>query len=266
MILGASYNFFNGEEHLEASIRSIRNQTDHISVVYQTTSNKGRPIAEAAMSLLSDLRKDGLIDALYLFTPDLSKRPGENEAMKRRIGMSIAKQAGMTHFLSIDADEFYRERELASAKRYIDEHHVLNTCVGSYMHIRTPNWRAKDTTDVPFITKLSWSTRIVRRYFVRNVDPTRKIVTWAPFSIPPFWTRFCRFDPDMIAMYHMNLVRKDMLQSKFQNSSTDNRTFFDALEKVFVNWQPGTAFEFPGKGVMQVERVENEFKTWSPEG
>lgn len=269
MILGASYNFFNGEEHLEASVRSIRNQIDHISVVYQKISNKGNPISEEALDVLSKLQRDGLVDEVRLYDPDLTQRPGQNETIKRKIGIEIAKHAGMTHFLSIDADEFYRETELKTAKNFIDEYHILNTSVGSFMHIRSPNWRARDRTDVPFITKITSATYIGRRYFIRHVDPTRKIMTpaplWMPFSLPPFWKRFHYFDTSVIAMYHMNLVRKDLLRSKFKNSSTNNNAFFQALEKSFANWVPGEPFYFPGKGLMQVTYVPNEFNTWSPE-
>ena len=41
MKLGVSYNVFDGEELLESSIKSIRDNVDHISVVYQTISNFG---------------------------------------------------------------------------------------------------------------------------------------------------------------------------------------------------------------------------------
>ena len=41
MKLGVSYNLFDGEELLENSIKCIRDSVDHISVVYQSTSNFG---------------------------------------------------------------------------------------------------------------------------------------------------------------------------------------------------------------------------------
>ena len=36
--LGVSYNLFNGEELLEASIKSIRQNVDYINVIYQEYS------------------------------------------------------------------------------------------------------------------------------------------------------------------------------------------------------------------------------------
>ena len=45
MNLGVSYNFFNGEEHLLASIKSIRDSVDFVCLVYQNISNKGNNIS-----------------------------------------------------------------------------------------------------------------------------------------------------------------------------------------------------------------------------
>ena len=41
MKLGLAYNLFDGEELLEYSLRSIRNNVDYISVQYQEISNHG---------------------------------------------------------------------------------------------------------------------------------------------------------------------------------------------------------------------------------
>lgn len=137
------------------------------------------------------------------------------------------------------------------------------------MHIRSPNWRALDCTNVSFITRLSRYTGVRRRYFVKCVDSTRRIVAPTPLcvptSLPPFWIRHYHFSQNALSMYHMNLVRRDGLYSKLKNSSTNNENFFKNLERAFSEWVPGEPFYFPGKGVLQVEYVENEFGTWSPE-
>lgn len=53
MKVGISYNLFDGEELLESSIKSIRDNVDYISVVYQTVSNFGNPCSEDLVTLLS---------------------------------------------------------------------------------------------------------------------------------------------------------------------------------------------------------------------
>ena len=66
MILGVSYNIFDGEEVLEGSIKQIRDQVDFISVVYQTKSNFGNTADSNLVPLLENLKSRGLIDKLYL--------------------------------------------------------------------------------------------------------------------------------------------------------------------------------------------------------
>ena len=56
MKVGVSYNLFDGEELLEDSIKSIRNNVDYISVVYQTVSNFGNPCSPNLMPVLEELK------------------------------------------------------------------------------------------------------------------------------------------------------------------------------------------------------------------
>ena len=60
MKLSVSYNFFNGDEHLEKSILSVRNAVDHISIVFQKVSNSGEKISDAAMDALTRIRNAGV--------------------------------------------------------------------------------------------------------------------------------------------------------------------------------------------------------------
>ena len=55
MILSATYNFFNGEEHLIASLKSIRSQVDYINIVYQTISNHGNKCTEYAKDVIFEI-------------------------------------------------------------------------------------------------------------------------------------------------------------------------------------------------------------------
>ena len=266
MNLGVSYNFFNGEEHLIQSIKCIRNEVDHLNIVYQEISNKGMPLSNDARDVLSFLKKEKLVDEFYCYEPDLQLKPQINELNKRRIGLEIAKKHSMSHFMTMDADEFYRSNEFKFAKEFIDNNNVLNSTVRSYMHIKSPNWRALDSTLVPFIFKITDKVTVKRRYFVKNVDPTRKFIAKASLIQSLFYKKHHIFPIDQIAMFHMNLVRKDMLISKFKNSSTNNLVFFEKLQNEFLNWDIKKGFFcFPGKGIIQPFYVENEFGVWSPD-
>ena len=66
MILGASYNIFDGEELLEGSIKSIRDKVDYVSVVYQNVSNFNNNASENLDVVLKKLKDEKLIDELLL--------------------------------------------------------------------------------------------------------------------------------------------------------------------------------------------------------
>jgi hypothetical protein len=61
MKLGISYNLFDAEEHLESSIKQIRNSVDFISVVYQQTSNFGDKSNPNLIKLLNNLANTQLV-------------------------------------------------------------------------------------------------------------------------------------------------------------------------------------------------------------
>ena len=256
MRLSISYNYFNGDEHLSASMKSVCESAFHISVVWQATSNAGEPMTEPARQALIEAQELPQVEAIE-FRPDLTLKRRRNELEKRRIGLAAARRAGATHFLSMDADEFYRPRELANALAFIERHWLTSTSVDSYLHIRRPIWRGRDTTRVAFVTRLLPWTRIgAARYPVERVDSTRRMQTWP--------MRHRHFSPDLVAMYHMNLVRRDLSQ-KLRNSSTEKPEFLDAVGRALTDWRPPQPFRFPGRDPISVERVPNEFGTWDPE-
>lgn len=256
MYLSASYNYFNGEEHFLASIRSLRSEIDHISVVWQEISNAGEPITSAAREALSEAKRLNLVDEVILFKPNFHRKRRENELEKRRIGLEVARKANGTHFLSLDTDEFYRARELNEAKRLIGENNWQSTSVESYLHLRRPLFRAKDNTCCCFITRIDAKTQIgVAEFPCKNVDSTRRM-TANPDN-------HHHLEPNVVAMYHMNFVRTDLGQ-KLRNSSTVDKKFLKNVERLVQNWRPDVDITLPGKGEMQVVEVTNEFKTFDP--
>ena len=97
MKIGVSYNLFDGEELLESSIKSIRNNVEYISVVYQTISNFGNECNEGLVPLLEELKSKGLIDELFEYNPKVNKGGHYNEIKKRNLGLYLSEGAECTH-------------------------------------------------------------------------------------------------------------------------------------------------------------------------
>jgi hypothetical protein len=256
MRLGVAYNFFNSEEHLLASLSSVRNTVDFIVIIYQTVSNAGEGWSDAARDVLEVALTSKLADMAVEYIPDLSLIRQENERQKRKQGLLQCRTARCSHFLSMDADEFYRHSEMENAKLIILQHDLSVTTVSSFFHLKRPIYRALDTTNVPFICKINWFTRIgITKYPVQMVDPTRKIGT--------FPLRHKHFDSATVAMYHMNFVRMSFT-SKLRNTSTTDQNFLNLVDNRIKEWTHPNIFNFPNKGNFDIELVKNEFATFDP--
>ena len=135
--------------------------------------------ANAARTALEEAVSFNLADKLVEYTPDLGLSRQENELQKRRLGLGQCRSARCSHFLSMDADEFYRHTELEDAKSTILQRYLWRTTVSSFFHLKRPVYRAMDTTNVPFICAINRFTRLgVSGYPAQMVDPTRTVGTF----------------------------------------------------------------------------------------
>lgn len=73
--LGISYSVWDGEELLEASLKSVRENADYINVVWQKKSWQGADCDENLESLLLKLKENGFIDEIIFFEPDFNFSP-----------------------------------------------------------------------------------------------------------------------------------------------------------------------------------------------
>lgn len=254
MISGASYNVFNGEEHLIHSLRLMRKNVDYINIVVQFVSNVGNSASPRLESVLHQIQVEGLVDAVYVYNPDRSITPVENEIRKRNIGLQLAKNAGVTHFLTMDCDEYYPVSEFAAAKDFIVSNNIMSSAVRTYLHIKRPVWRSEspDTTCCAFLTKIETGDELVldAPYPAALVDPTRRLNGSAQTQLLPL---------ELIAMRHMNLVRAD-LQNKLSNSSNAAATeFMLKVKEAYDEWEHGKDLNFPGKPPMKIIEVEDIF-------
>jgi len=211
MRLGVSYNLYDGEELLAASVRAIRGEVDHVAVIYQNVSNFGERREDDLGVMLEDLRRQGLIDSYEGYDPDLSAKPLVNEHNKRVLGVRRCNAAGCNYHLNLDVDEFYRPEQLRNAKDFILTNGIENSAVTFFSYLKSPRYRVLDAEySVPFIFK---STGRIERdaaaRFPCLVDGSRVLRSGG---------RFYYFNRYEVVMHHMSGVRKD-LDRKFRNST-----------------------------------------------
>ncbi len=209
MCLGVTYSVWDGEELLEASLRSIRKNTDYINVVWQVDSWSGKRCSEGLEDLLKELKEKQLLDHYVLYTPQRTTA-ARNEKIKRQVGVDDLKKNQCTHFLIMDVDEFYIADELRRAKSFIVEHQIEHSACGFYNYAIQPTYRRVDVApfSVQFISKLKESTQLGTHNRYCIIDPTR-LSDFTGMKVYYFNT---------VQMHHMESIRND-LKEKFMNSS-----------------------------------------------
>lgn len=199
MILGFSYNLFDGEELLPYAIKQIRDKVDFISVVIQSVSNYG-----VKFNHLMDWKDQ--VDKVIFYQPDLSLTPRQNECIKRELGREASKEVGCTHHASLDVDEFYTGDQIELAKDMKEDASVVYYC----NYFKSPCWKIipVDKFMVSFIHKVCLKYDMNSK-FRFPVDLTRRIWDAKNFKV---------YFRDEIEMHHMTFVRKNV-KLKIQNSS-----------------------------------------------
>lgn len=209
MKLAAIYNVWDDYDLLSYSIKNMKPIVDGIIVIYSNTSNYGEqsPIPEYALP--------GFVHG-YNWEPELIQSPMKNETAKRNFGIDKAREAGYTHFLIADADEFYEHAPFRKAKETFRED-LSGLVVRSHVYFASPKLTiGLDTTLVPFIHRMTPTIRCEfnRKYpfaweGMRNIriDPTRS------FNI----NSGVEMNYDVIC-HHYSWVRKDY-QKKIRNST-----------------------------------------------
>jgi len=224
MKLGICYMVFDGEELLEFAIKSIRGSIEFISVTYQTTSYFGNPASPELLPLLERLKSQGLIDNLIFFEPDLSIHHKQNELRLRNIGLEASRNAGCTHHISADVDEFYKADQLEFAKKVMDEGDYDFSVANSMNYYKEPTFLVTPNQNllVAFIHPVDNEYEI-NKDFPFKIEITRRFVKYDRYKI---------FDKDEFTIHHMSYVRKD-IRKKFANS--DNGQFYK-IEKFMQNF------------------------------
>ncbi len=179
MRLAAIYNVWNDWDLLEHSVKNIAPLLDDINdviIVGSDYSNYG----EFSQTPREWMRRE----VVHHYEPKFS-HPVHSETDKRNFGLQKASELGYTHFIMMDADEFYDPEEFLREK---ERFHVKPDLAGlvcrTQVYVKSPTLTiGYDTTLVPFIHKI---TPTLKHEFNRNypfawegknirIDPTRSL-------------------------------------------------------------------------------------------
>jgi len=223
MKLGVGVNIFSGIEFLKPSLINLRKCVDYIVGIYDPVSLTGEEAPSYYIPLLNLLKEEKLFDVLIEneFTP-ITKFTGSDcciriQQLKRKKyerARCVALQKKCSHFLGIDTDEFYDERQLNNIKGLIEKsnYDVTICCLFDYVH--SPLYRSKDVSKlhVPFIFKCDLPFNGFS--YPVLVDYSRTVKA----------KNFHIFNKDDVIMHHMTGVRYNKLEMKrkFQGHSHFN--------------------------------------------
>lgn len=257
MKIGVSYNVFDGEELLESSIKSIRNNVDYISVVYQTISNFGNECDKNLVSTLEDLKNKNLIDEIFEFKPKINRGGHFNEITKRNIGLSLSEGADCTHHMAMDSDEFYDEEEFKYLKKIMLEGDYDSSACQMTTYYKEPIYRLEPKEE--YFVSLLYKIRQNREYVIGHpfpvlVDPTRRMEPGK-----------CKiFTRDEIEMHHMSYIRKNLFRKLKNSSASPNFKNINKIVDYFDKWvypQQALMGGAPDK-FYNIVKVDKKFQTW----
>jgi len=247
VICWADYDF------LKLSVESISEVVDGVIVIFSEKSNYGEYFKNPDNFNRYELHENCEQIIISQHEPALL-HPSHAETRKRNEGLEIARREGFTHFIMMDADEFYNPDELYCEKqRFIDNPDFMGLVCATQVYVKSPTLTiGLDTTRVPFIQRLTphlkhefnkkypfaWEGKNLR------IDPTRS--TNATFGIE--WSD--------IIMHHYSWVRSDYAR-KIRNSTAKANLERMDLGKKIVHLKEGDIFDlYPGKPLV---RVPNRF-------
>jgi hypothetical protein len=207
-----------------------------VIVVYSIYSNFGE------LDSQFDFEENTIYEKYH---PDFNIKPSENERNKRNIGLNKARDLGFTHFINMDADEFYLPKEFKKEKERIEQNDLAGLVCRVKCYFAHPCLTiGYDITLVPFIHKImpelrfTWNTN----YPFAFEGPKREI------RIDP--TRQMNIDSGVewsdVTMFHYSWIRDDY-QKKIRNSTARENIERSTIVKDLLNAKEGYYCEFYGK-------------------
>lgn len=232
---------------LEHARNNIRPLVDGIIIIDSCRSNYGEDSQYNIVGL--SLKGDHHFNREPQFT-----HPMNSETDKRNFGLHKARELGFTHFLMMDADEFYNPIDFQREKqRFIDNPDLAGLVCATQVYFKKPTLTiGLDTTLVPFIHKITPTLKheFNRRYPYAweghniKIDPTRSLninsgVEWSE-----------------IVMHHYSWVRKDY-EKKIRNSTARANIEKSTIREDLLLAKEGYFCKFYGKVLHAVPNYFN---------
>lgn len=243
MRLAAIFNVWSDWDLLDYAVENIRQMVDGVIIVGSTRSNYGE---------YSPIPSKWHNDELFIREPHF-RIPMHAETDKRNYGLHIAKEKGYTHFITMDADEFYLKEDVIKGQEIIEKEGLAGLVVPTVSYFKHPTLcLGRDVTLVSFIHKLTPDLKheFNHRYPYAwingqiRIDPTRSLNINSGVKYV-----------DDIEMHHMSHVRADY-PKKIRNSTARRNLEKSTILKDFVQAKEGYYVDFYRK---HLTRVENRF-------
>ena len=267
MKIGISYSLFDGEELLKRSVETLREcGVDYVNIIWQKISYFGQPASEGIEDLLADLVRSKLVDELLHYAPKYSGKPAftlyttkfakMDELAKRNLGLELARQAGCSHFLSIDADEFYFPRQFRAAAKFIQKNDIDYSVVEIQPYHLKPTFAlhpVRDNLHVPFIFNIEKWPDCWLEYDSMSFPQSCYTDTTRRVNMTLDKQRLHIFPRDEILMHHMRTVRKSLCR-KYTNSTHFQSANARRVQRLLLQ-----AREMKGVFEGTISEVENHF-------
>jgi len=264
MILGVSYTVWDGEELLEYSIKSIRRNVDYIAVVWQKISYFGELCNDGLEALLYDLKRQGLIDELYLYEPDMLnggiKKAGIDETRKRNIGLWLCRENGCDYHMTMDCDEFYEYEQFEFMKKEMVQGAYGTGYAQHIQYYRDSIYQLKNPEKefISTIEKITPKTKYIHSIScIVPVDPTRKTNNVQEGMSYRIFTR------EECQMHHLSFVRKD-IGKKLKNRASGSWTE-DEIQRIvdyYEKWQYPNPCMWAKQNLLEVIQVPRRFEIY----
>lgn len=255
MRIAAIYCVWDGLEILPYSIKNIAPLVGHVFVIASESSNYGERRQGAVYSDVPNM-------TILKWEPNLSATPMENETAKRNFGLDYIRGKGYTHFIFVDADEFYESEAFKKEKLRFENPNIAGIVCRSKVYFRSPGLTiGYDTTLVPFIHTL---TNTIRCQMNMQYP-----FAWTDTDQVPFTPkRRIRIDPTRqmniasgvewsdIIMHHYSYVRND-INGKVRNSTARRNIEGSTLVADYCNAKEGYFCEFYKTRLVACENLFN---------